>query len=166
MKSIFNLFLVASIFVFTMSCSSDSSEDIAPETNQSQNLVIPQSKTIEIEIMELINEYRISQGFNVLNNNGIIKGQAYTHTEYMVVNDNVSHDNFYARKSYLINNVGAEAVTENVAFGFTNAQSVVNAWLNSEGHKQNIEGDFTDFEISAEQNADGKWYFTNIFVKK
>ena len=48
----------------------------------------------------------------------------------------------------------------------SNAQSVVNAWLNSDGHRQNIEGDFTDFDISAEQNANGQWYFTNIFVKR
>ena len=84
----------------------------------------------------------------------------------MIEQNQVSHDNFYERKTFLTANTGAKAVSENVAYGFTSAQSVVNAWLNSEGHKQNIEGNFSDFDISAEKNADGKWYYTNIFIKK
>jgi len=44
--------------------------------------------------------------------------------------------------------------------------SVVNAWLNSPGHKEVIEGDYTNFEISAEQDDNGRWYYTNIFVKR
>ena len=84
----------------------------------------------------------------------------------MVEVDNVSHDNFFQRKNSLIDNTNASKVSENVAYAYSNAQSVVNAWLNSDGHRQNIEGDFTDFDISAEQNANGQWYFTNIFVKR
>ncbi len=165
MKSFFNLLIVLSLLVFTTSCSKDSIDDNTGEVSN-QNIIIPESKVIEIEIMELINAYRINEGLSVLNNNTIIKGQAFSHTDYMITKDNVSHDNFFTRKSYLVNTIGAQVVTENVAYGFTNAQSVVNAWLNSEGHKENIKGDFTDFEISAEQNEDGKWYYTNIFVKK
>ncbi len=164
MKSFFKLFLVSALLFFLTSCSTDSTEDMIEETNQT--IVIPQSKTIEIEIMELINAYRISEGLSSLSNNDAIKGQAYSHTDYMVVNNNVSHDNFYSRKSYLENNEGALKVSENVAYGYSSAESVVNAWLNSDGHKQNIEGDYTEFEISAEQNDQGKWYFTNIFIKK
>ena len=63
-------------------------------------------------------------------------------------------------------NAGALNVGENVAYAYSSAQSVVNAWLNSPSHRSNIEGDFTDFDISAEQNEDGKWYYTNIFIKR
>ena len=57
-------------------------------------------------------------------------------------------------------------MSENVAYGFSSAESLVNAWLNSASHRENIEGDFTDFDISAEKNNEGKWYFTNIFIKR
>ena len=163
MKSVSNILIIACLVIFSTSCSNDSSEEFQA-TNQ--EVVVPESKIIEIEIMELINAYRISEGLTSLNNKELIKGQAYSHTDYMVMNDNVSHDNFYARKTYLVNNMGAQTVAENVAYGYSSAESVVNAWLNSAGHKQNIEGDYTDFEVSAEQNDQGKWYFTNIFVKK
>ena len=66
----------------------------------------------------------------------------------------------------MVDNVSATKVSENVAYAFSSAESVVNAWLNSDGHRENIEGDFTDFDISAEQNEEGRWYFTNIFIKR
>lgn len=163
MKPILKLLLVAFLLTFSVSCSTDSFDDLEA-TNQ--NIIIPEAKTIEIEIMELINTHRISLGLNALNDNSMIKGQAYSHSDYMVINNNVSHDNFFQRKNYLMNNDGAQVVSENVAYGYTSAQSVVNAWLNSEGHRDNLEGDFTEFDISAEQNEQGKWYFTNIFIKK
>jgi uncharacterized protein YkwD len=63
-------------------------------------------------------------------------------------------------------NANAKMVSENVAYAYSTAQSVVNAWINSDSHRENIEGDFTDFEVSAEQNKEGKWYYTNIFIKR
>ena len=164
MKLITKLPALALLAFLTFSCSTDSIDDNVNAITA--DLVVPQAKTIEIEILELINDHRLSMGLNPLRNMDIIKSQAYSHTDYMVDNNVVSHDNFYARKNYLMSTAGAKSVSENVAFGFTSAQSVVNAWLNSEGHKDNIEGNYTDFDISAEQNSEGKWYYTNIFINK
>ena len=164
MKLLSKLPTLALLAFLTFSCSTDSIDDNVSAITA--DLVVPQAKTIEIEILELINDHRLSSGLSPLKNMDVIKSQAYSHTDYMVDNDVVSHDNFYQRKNYLMNTAGAKAVSENVAYGFTSAQSVVNAWLNSEGHKDNIEGNFTNFDISAEQNAEGKWYYTNIFIKK
>jgi uncharacterized protein YkwD len=150
--------------MFMFSCSSDSIDDKAESYNS--NLVIPQPKSIEIEILELINDHRLNLGLMPLSDMGIIKSQAYNHTTYMLQQNSISHDNFFIRKSFLQNNAGADLVSENVAYGYTNAESLVNAWLNSEGHRANIEGNFTNFDISAEQDSEGNWYYTNIFVKK
>jgi uncharacterized protein YkwD len=84
----------------------------------------------------------------------------------MVSVDEVNHDNFFQRKNSLEQNASAIRVSENVAYAYSSAEAVVNAWINSDGHRANIEGDFTDFEISAEQNEEGKWYYTNIFIKR
>jgi uncharacterized protein YkwD len=152
--------LMALVALLSFSCSSEE----FPIDSMSLPAT-PAAKNIEIEILELINAHRINEGLMPLNNHNTIKAVAYTHTDYMVEVDNVSHDNFFQRKNSLIDNANAFKVSENVAYAYSTAQSVVNAWLNSEGHRENIEGDFTDFDISAEQNEDGKWYFTNIFVK-
>ncbi|WP_179346664.1 CAP domain-containing protein [Winogradskyella ursingii] len=146
------------------SCSTDGDMDESIEAIEVP--VAPQAKQIEIEIMELINAYRINQGLNPLTDHSTVKAVAFTHTDYMIEVDNVSHDNFFQRKQSLQINADANIVSENVAYGFSSAESVVNAWLNSESHKDNIEGDFTHFDISAEQNDAGKWYFTNMFIKR
>ena len=165
MKTTINLLAVFFFAIFLSSCSTDTiEEDDFKVTNET--VVIPEAKTIEIEILELINQYRISKGLNQLGSIDVIKGQAFTHTDYMVEINEVNHDYFYSRKAYLENHVNAINVSENVAYGYSSASSVVNAWLNSEGHKANIEGDFTHFEVSAEKDENNKWYFTNIFIKR
>lgn len=164
MKSKIYLALVAFCAVLTFSCSSEEFQDETIDLSILERA--PMAKTIEVEILELINEYRIEKDLTPLHNLGIIKSVAFTHTDYMVSINQVSHDHFFQRKSSLVQNAGAKKVSENVAYAYSSAPSVVKAWLNSPSHKATIEGDFTDFDISAEQNSDGKWYFTNIFIKR
>lgn len=164
MKTIKLLPIMALMALLSFSCST---EEFPEETIESAALVnTPVAKTIEIEILELINNHRIGMGLNPLNNMNIIKSVAFTHTDYMVEINQVNHDNFFQRKNSLIQNAGAVSVSENVAYGYSSAQAVVNAWINSAGHRANIEGNYTDFDISAEQNSEGRWYYTNIFINK
>jgi len=156
--------VMALLAIFSFSCSTDAIEEDKIDALSSS--FIPETKAIEIEILELINEHRINIGLNALDNMNAIKSQAYDHTDYMIDNSQISHDNFMRRSNNLKNNPGAKSVSENVAYAYSSATSVVNAWLRSEGHKNVIEGDFTNFDISAEKDQDGKWYFTNIFIKK
>lgn len=146
------------------SCATDAADDAS--LNAIEVPVAPDAKEIEIEIMELINAYRINEGLHTLANNTTVKAVASTHTEYMIEVNNVSHDNFFLRKQSLQANADADVVSENVAYGFSSAESVVNAWIASPGHRDNIVGDYTDFDVSAEQNSNGKWYFTNMFIKR
>ncbi|RLD29168.1 MAG: CAP domain-containing protein [Bacteroidetes bacterium] len=155
---------MALIALLSFSCSTDSIEEGKIESITSS--FVPQTKVIEIEILEIINDHRLSLGLSTLNNMGTIKAQAYGHTDYMIDRSEVSHDNFLQRKANLINSEGASRVGENVAYAYSSSESVVNAWLNSEGHRNVIEGDYTDFDVSAEKDENGKWYFTNIFIKK
>jgi len=156
--------VMALLTVLSFSCSTDAIEEDTLDAKTS--LYIPETKTIEIEILELINNHRISIGLNSLAKMNSIKAQAYGHTDYMIDKSKISHDNFLKRSNTLKNNPGALRVSENVAYAYSSPESVVNAWLRSEGHKNVIEGDFTNFDISAEKDKDGKWYFTNIFIKK
>tara|TARA_R110002050_G_scaffold243212_4_gene379724 strand:- start:7587 stop:8087 length:501 start_codon:yes stop_codon:yes gene_type:complete len=166
MKLLIKLPLMAMLAVFTLfSCTTDSLEEKADAIELSLTTT-PETKPIEVQILELINNHRLSIGLNPLADMTLIKSVAYTHTDYMVDNNEVSHANFYKRSDYLKSNAGAKKVSENVAYGYTSAESVVRAWLKSESHKMNIEGDYTNFGVSAEESELGKWYYTNIFIKK
>ena len=165
MKSLLKLpILVLLVTIFSFSCSTENMDE---STEQIEiNTAIIEAKTIEVEALELINDYRLSQGLNILSDMDIVKSVAYSHTDYMLENNAISHDNFFKRSEYLKSHTGAERVSENVAYGYSSARTLVNAWLESDGHRENIEGDFTNFDISAEQNEEGRWYYTNIFIKK
>lgn len=155
---------MALLAIVSFSCSTDAIEENKIDAITSS--YVPETKIIEIEILELINDYRISIGLNALENMSSIKAQAYGHTEYMIKKSKISHDNFLQRSTSLKNNPGALSVSENVAFAYSSPESVVNAWLGSESHRAVIEGDFTNFDVFADLDEDGKYYYTNIFIKK
>jgi uncharacterized protein YkwD len=151
--------------VYTMnSCSSDSSETPS-STTTSTKVMDYNYDSSELETMNLINSYRVSVGLNALEQINHISHKSEEHDNYMISNNVVNHNNFVARSENLISVLAAKRVGENVAFNYNSPQSVVNAWLNSPTHKENIEGNYTHFGISIRKNPDGKKYYTNIFVK-
>jgi len=153
--------------VFTLiSCSSNSNEDLALAAKP-QLIKDYSYRTDELELADLINEYRVSQGLRPLQIINHISFKSEEHNEYMITNNVVNHDQFAERSQNIIEVLGAVKVNENVAYNFISPNSALNAWLNSPGHKANIEGDFTHFGISIRENkTTGKKYYTNIFIKK
>ncbi|WP_062060504.1 CAP domain-containing protein [Aquimarina longa] len=164
MKLLIRMLCIAYTVTLLFACSSENVEDDLNTIHK--ELIIPEVKSIELEILELINNYRNSIGLRILGTSDIVKSQAYSHTDYMIKQNQMSHDYFHRRKSYLIANTGANKVAENVGYGYSSAKSVVNAWIKSDSHRETIEGDYTDFDISVEQNKNGVLYYTNIFIKK
>lgn len=122
---------------------------------------------IETEILSLINNYREDNNLATLTVLNIISSEADTHTSYMISTGEVSHANFNIRAENLIKNAGAKFVSENVAYGYSSAEAVVNGWINSAEHRKNIENpDTTHFGISTDSDENGRNYFTHIFIKK
>ncbi len=158
------ILILTLVSTFLFSCSSNDSDEI----NLSEKADINLSYTsIEYEIFSLINAHRVSNGLPELGVYNIVSSEAITHTDYMVQTGDVSHANFGVRYQNLVTYASAKSVAENVAYGYSSAEAVVNAWLNSDGHRLNIENaTFTDFGISTKRNSEGKYYFTNIFIKK
>jgi uncharacterized protein YkwD len=152
--------------IFTMnSCSSDASQSSAVEA-KSQAVINYTYSADELETMKLINDYRVSVGLNVLQKINYISQKSEEHDEYMIANNVVNHDDFVARSENIINVLGAKTVGENIAYNYSLPKAAFNAWLNSPSHKENIEGNFTDFGISIRENPiTGKKYYTNIFAK-
>ncbi|MGO4819728.1 CAP domain-containing protein [Flavobacterium sp. W22_SRS_FP1] len=155
-----------SAIIFTMnSCSSDSSEASAVEA-KSQEVLNYNYRADELETMKLINDYRVSVGLNTLQKINHISYKSEEHDQYMIANNVVNHNDFVARSENIINVLGAKKVGENIAYNYSSPQAAFNAWLNSPGHKENIEGNFTHFGIAIRENTTtGKKYYTNIFAK-
>ncbi|PHR72834.1 MAG: hypothetical protein COA67_03800 [Lutibacter sp.] len=155
---------LVSTFLFS-SCSSDN--EIEEFNSYGRHDISLSYTNMEQEIFNLINNHRTSKGLPELGIYNIVSSEAITHTDYMIETGDVSHANFGTRHQNLVAYASAKSVSENVAYGFSSAEAVVNAWLNSEGHRLNIENaSFTDFGISTKGNDEGRYYFTNIFIKR
>lgn len=154
--------IILTISVFT-SCAKEEDGIYFDEINE----VKVSYSAIELDILNLVNTHRESKGIQALENLNIISSIALSHTSYMVETGLVNHDNFPERNENLVVQADAKAVGENVAYGFNSAEGVVEAWLRSDEHREIIEnGSYTHFGISTEKNADGRNYFTQIFIKR
>ena len=157
---------MAFMFLFT-SCSKDDIET-TEEANYSIDLNLAQETDWEVadEILVLINDYRVSVGLSTIQSDRqYASAYAVDHTDYMIDANKISHDNFNIRSAAL-KDKGAENVGENVAYGYSNAEDVVNAWLNSPSHKAIIEGDYTHSGFGVIPNENGTYYFTQLFYSK
>ena len=153
-------------FLFTLiSCSSNETE----ETTAAKPALIQtyEYNSSELELADLINQHRVSLGLNPLQLINHVSYKSEEHNAYMIAKKVVNHDLFAERSENIMEVLGAVKVNENVAYNFITSNSALNAWLNSAGHKANIEGNFTHFGISIRQDeVTGKKYYTNIFIKK
>ncbi len=151
--------------VFTLvSCSNDSSEDVTIDSSLVTNYA---SSTDEIELARIINQYRVSVGKNTLEVVNHISYKSQEHNLYMIENNVVNHDYFESRANNIMQVLGAVRVGENIAYNYSTPNAALHAWLNSPGHKENLDGDYTHFGISISVNpANGKKYYTNMFMKR
>ena len=160
--------LLSSLFFAMNSCSSDviNKSDLSANDAKVLKNVVYSYSTIELETLNLINHYRNSIGLKTLEKINYISIKSEEHDDYMISNDIVSHDNFSIRSENIKGVIGAESVSENIAFNFNTANAVVTAWLKSDLHKKHIIGDYTHFGIAVKADPiTGKKYFTNIFVR-
>jgi uncharacterized protein YkwD len=161
--SIIVLFMVSMSFI---SCSKESTDIDTVYKKDVHNLNADYSD-IELNIMELVNEYRDSLGLSKLNKIDYISNLAFEHSTYMANSGQPSHDNYPNRVKKLIETQSANEIGENVAFGYNSGKAVFLAWLRSEEHRAVIESsEFTHFGIGVAQGLSNKNYFTNIFISK
>ena len=158
------MFFIAFVCLAVSSCEQD--ENWSEENEKPINEIKIEYNAIELELLKLVNEYRLSSDLIKLESSGLVSLEATTHSEYMVEQAKASHDNFNVRVNNLTKNSLANSVAENIGYGYASTSALMNAWLNNEGHKRAIEGAFTHFGISAKADAGGRYYITQIFIER
>lgn len=162
----YKIFGVLLLSVFSNSCSDDRNDDFHSNDPDYETIEYSYS-ALELEVVNLINNYRISEGLNALELVDYASFKSEEHTSYMIANGVVTHNGFVKRSEDIIKVLGAKRVSENIAYNFNSAEGAFNGWLRSAGHRKTIEGEFTNCGISIRQDTmTGKKYYTNIFVKK
>ncbi len=119
----------------------------------------------EKEVIRLVNEQRASNGLKALNYDWELSRVARYKSQDMRDNRYFSHTSpTYGSPFTMMKNFGISYRTagENIAKGQRTPSEVVNAWMNSQGHRENIlNPSFT--KIGVGYVADGN-YWTQMFV--
>ena len=124
--------------------------------------------SLEEEILFQVNKYRRSKGLSALQMNPVIATEAEKHSSNMATGrSGFGHAGFSSRINRISNKLGSVSNSgENVALGFITAKEVLHGWLQSPGHKKNIEGRFKLTGIGVAKDRSGTLYFTQVFVTK
>ena len=124
-------------------------------------------EAIELEVLDLVNNYRNEIGLPTLSLLNLVSKEAESHSIYMVKQGLLSHDNFDVRTKNLIDKTDAISIAENVGFGYNTAETLFESWLNSPSHSKNFEAKrYTHIGISAKKNSNGIYYVTQIFIER
>ncbi len=121
----------------------------------------------EAEVVRLVNAERAKYGLSALKHNWELSRVARYKSQDMKDNRYFSHTSpVYGTPFQMMKNFGISYRTagENIARGQATPEAVVNAWMNSAGHRANIlNASFT--EIGVGYVASGR-YWTQMFIGK
>ncbi|MGS0525461.1 CAP domain-containing protein [Zobellia nedashkovskayae] len=161
----FNTLLLIAIATLMTSCSTSTTEEdnlykAVATTNEEVTI-----SAIEQDVIDVVNDYRVSVGLNAVEFSGVAYGYANAHNEYMISEGIISHDNFDKRASKLSVEANADFVSENLGMDYTNANDILEAWKNSPTHKKVMEGNFNYTAVSVTADENGVLYFTQLFFQ-
>lgn len=124
---------------------------------------------LETNLFELVNQHRQGQGLDHLQWSDTIVVQCRAHSAAMAAGTTaLGHDGFDERLANIAAVIDYGGAAENVAvnYGFSDpATQAFQGWLNSSGHRQNMEGRFDLTALGAARSATGETYFTQIFIQ-
>lgn len=125
--------------------------------------------SLEQAFYSQINQYRTNHGLPALTLDSRISEQARTHSQNMASGAvPFSHNGFTDRVQAIAKVIPYSAAAENVAYnqGYRDPVSqAVKGLLNSPGHLANIEGKYNLTGVGVAKNANGAYYFTQIFIR-
>jgi uncharacterized protein YkwD len=121
------------------------------------------SDSVEAEVHRLVNLHRTGMGLSALEWNDIIANECRQHSEEMANAHTINHDGFNERINKIGETISWNWAGENVAYNYS-AEGAVIAWLNSPGHKSNIESNSNLTGVGVAYDGD-TIYFTQIFIR-
>jgi uncharacterized protein YkwD len=126
---------------------------------------------LALDVVTLTNAHRATLGLASLAPSTTLTNAATWKAAHMAYYDYFSHDDPHSpARSWdqRIRDCGYEGgAGENIAYGYRTAQDVLKGWLNSPGHRQNIENDdYRVLGVGAAVNDDGSIYWVQNFGMK
>ncbi|TQX30777.1 CAP domain-containing protein [Clostridioides difficile] len=139
-----------------------------PDDNNNSGSTSENFSAYQKEVVDLVNVERAKAGLNPLTLDSSISNVATKKSQDMIDNNYFSHNSpTYGSPFDMLKKFGISYKTagENIAMGQKTPKEVVNAWMNSEGHRKNIMNpNFSKIGVGVAQKSGGSIYWTQIFV--
>ena len=139
-----------------------------PDDNNNSGSTSENFSAYQKEVVDLVNIERAKAGLNPLTLDSSISNVATKKSQDMIDNNYFSHNSpTYGSPFDMLKKFGISYKTagENIAMGQKTPKEVVNAWMNSEGHRKNIMNpNFSKIGVGVAQKSGGSIYWTQIFV--
>lgn len=143
---------------------------IIPQTSTNNGESQPQAQTEAEAVLKLVNDERAKNGLGKLTLSTKLNEVAFAKSKDMAVNRYFSHQSpTYGSPSNMLKKFGVSYRTagENIAAGQRTPQEVMNAWMNSSGHRANIlNKNYTELGVGYYKGGYYGHYWTQTFVGK
>ena len=125
---------------------------------------------LEHRVHRLVNEHRVTQGLKPLAFSPKVSAIARRHSRDMASGRvGFSHGGIESRTEKIAGFIAQPEVGENVAVNNDDflyaGERAVSGWLQSPGHRRNIEGAYDLTGVGIAQGPAGEYYFTQLFVR-
>jgi len=121
----------------------------------------------ELQVLNLVNEQRANYGLSALKYSTVLEAVAYSHSKDMAQNNYFSHTNLSGQSPFdrmRAAGISYRSAAENIAAGQRTPQEVVNAWMNSAGHRANIlNSSVTEMGVGIYSGGSYGVYWTQLF---
>ena len=122
----------------------------------------------QAEVLRLVNEQRANYGLSALTYSTELEAVAYAHSKDMAQNNYFSHTNLAGQSPFdrmRAAGISYRSAAENIAAGQRTPQEVVNAWMNSAGHRANIlNSSVTKMGVGIYSGGSYGVYWTQLFI--
>jgi uncharacterized YkwD family protein/spore coat assembly protein SafA len=137
---------------------------------QKMNIPSPSSySALENQVVTLVNKERSRRGLMLLSTNWQLARVARYKSQDMVNKNYFSHTSpTYGSPFRMMENFGIKftAAGENIAMGQQTPQAVMNAWMNSPGHRSNILSSvYNQIGVGVAKKSNGVLIWTQQFIK-
>ncbi|MGN7400165.1 SafA/ExsA family spore coat assembly protein [Cytobacillus praedii] len=126
--------------------------------------------SVEDQVVQLVNQERARYGLNPLKSNWELARVARYKSQDMIDRKYFDHNSptygtpFQMMKSF---GISYRTAGENIAAGQSTPNEVVQAWMNSEGHRKNIlSSTFTEIGVGYVKGGSYGHYWTQMFISK
>ena len=140
-----------------------------PNASEANDMTVAQNSELALarQVHQQVNEYRKSLNLAPLTLNAEISQQARQHSKDMAEKQVEFGHSGFDRRIKALKGISYRSAAENVAYnqGYGDpVKQAVSGWIESEGHRQNMTGNFNLTGIGVIKNQQEEYYFTQIFI--